>query len=568
MLTAERVAGTAAAAGMSAPVLDDSFDLIVIGAGINGAGIARDAAARGLRVALVEREDIGSGTSNWSGRLIHGGLRYLEQGDVRLVRESLRERERLFRLAPHLVKPVPVMMPFYSYNRRSEWIVRMGMVAYDALSWDKSTASHTVLSREATLRRNPGLDSTSLNGSAVFMDGQVVWSERLCVEVVLSACADGAKLYTHCEVDGLVGDGRTVCGIRFTDRLTGKRHALGARIVVNATGPWVDAVLSNDNRTKRRHIGGTKGSHAVVAPFPGAPGDVVYYESKVDGRLVLVIPWGDRYLLGTTDLRFEAAPETARADASEVSYLLGEVNRLIPRANLQMSDVLYTYSGIRPLPFVPDRSEWKVPRSHVIHDHAPEQQGLLSIIGGKLTTYRSLAEEAVDVVFKQLGRKPPRCTTADTPFLGARVSDWTAFRNHLLAASGLGAAVVDHLISLYGSRAADVVALGHLDPDLLEIVDPVTSTIGAELVFTYRTEFARTLSDVLIRRTIVSHNAALGLDVVDRAADILAADLEWDDARRDREIADYRRYVGRFEVPGDVLASAPPVERRQSTDVA
>ncbi len=566
MVTAERMAGTAADAGV--PMPSGSFDLIVIGAGINGAGIARDAAARGLRVALVEREDVGSGTSNWSGRLIHGGLRYLEQGDVRLVRESLRERERLFRLAPHLVKPVPVMMPLYSYNRRSKWIVRAGMVAYDVLSWDKSTASHTVLSREATLKRNPGLDAANLNGSAVFMDGQVIWSERLCVEVVLSACADGAKLYTHCEVDGLVGDGHTVSGVRFTDRLTGERHALSARIVVNAAGPWVDAVLSNDNRTKRRHIGGTKGSHAVVGPFPGAPSDVVYYESQIDGRLVLVIPWGDRYLLGTTDLRFEAAPETARADTSEISYLLGEVNRLIPQANLRMSDVLYTYSGIRPLPFVPERSEWKVPRSHVIHDHAPEQRGLLSIIGGKLTTYRSLAEEAIDAVFKQLGRKPPRCTTASMPFLGARVSDWTAFRDHLLEASGLGAAIVDHLISLYGSRAADVVALGRHEPALLDLVDPATSTIGAELVFTYRTEFARTLSDVLIRRTIVSHNTSLGLDVVDRAAGILAAHLGWDDARRDREVTDYRRYVERFAVPETGFASDTRTEQRQVADVA
>lgn len=546
----------------------DSFDLIVIGAGINGAGIARDAAARGLRVALIEREDIGSGTSNWSGRLIHGGLRYLEQGDVRLVRESLRERELLFRLAPHLVKPVPVMMPFYGYNRRSSWTVRAGMLLYDMLSWDKSVAWHMVLSREATLKRSPGLDPDRLNGSAVFMDGQVIWSERLCVEVVLSACADGAKLYTHCEVDGLVGDGQTVSGVRFTDRLTGERHALGATIVVNAAGPWVDAVLSNDNRTKRRHIGGTKGSHAVVGPFPGAPKDVVYYESKVDGRLVLVIPWGDQYLLGTTDLRFEAAPETACADASEISYLLGEVNRLIPQANLQMGDVLYTYSGIRPLPFVPDRSEGKVPRSHVIHNHAPEQRGLLSIIGGKLTTYRSLAEEAVDVVFKQLGRKPPRCTTASTPFLGARVSDWAAFRSHLLEASNLDAAVVDHLVSLYGSRAADVVALGRDDPALLDVIDPVTNTIGAELMFSFRSEFARTLSDVLVRRTIVSHNTALGLDVVDRAAGVLAAHLGWDDVRRAREVADYRRYVERYAVPETEPASDARVERRQVADAA
>ena len=482
---------------------------------------------------------------------------------MRLVRESLRERERLFRLAPHLVKPVPVMMPFYGYNKRSKWTVRAGMVAYDVLSWDKSTVSHTVLSRDETLKRSPGLNPDSLNGSAVFMDGQVIWSERLCVEVVLAAHADGAKVYTYCEVDGLIADGETVAGVRYTDRITGKSGALAGRVVVNAAGPWVDAVLARDSRTKRRHIGGTKGSHAVVGRFPGAPDDVVYYESQVDGRLVLIIPWGKQYLIGTTDQRFEGDPETARADASEVQYLLGEVNRLIPQANLQMHDVLYTYSGVRPLPYVPDKSEWNVPRSHVIHDHAPEQRGLLSIIGGKLTTYRSLAEETVDVVYRQLGRKAPRCMTTSTPFVGARAADWTAYRRHLAEASGLETATVDHLVAVYGSRAGDVVALGKAEPALLQRIGNVSEAIGAELLFTYRSEFARTLCDVLTRRMMLSHNAARGLDVVERAAGILAAHEGWDRERTEREVAAYRRYVERFAVP-----EVDGADRRQSADAA
>ena len=281
---------------------------------------------------------------------MHGGLRYLEQGDIRLVRESLREREILFKLAPHLVKPVSLMMPFYSHNRRSSRAVRAAMVAYDVLSWDKSVSTHTVLSREKTLARNPGMNQTGLTGSAIFYDGQVVWSERMCVEVILAAHADSCKVFTHAEVDGLIAEGETVRGIRFTDRLTGERHALGGRIVVNAAGPWVDAVLASDKRIKQRFIGGTKGSHLVVKPFPGAPKDVVYYESHKDGRLVLVIPWGEQYLIGTTDQRFEGDPHAVRADAGEVDYLLGEVNRLVPGAHLQQSDILYTYSGVRPLP--------------------------------------------------------------------------------------------------------------------------------------------------------------------------------------------------------------------------
>ena len=568
--TNDRSANDGSAAAKSPPP-SATFDLIVIGAGINGIGIARDAAARGLSVALVEREDIGSGTSNYSGRLIHGGLRYLEQGDVRLVRESLRERERLFRLAPHLVKPVPLMMPFYQRNRRSSWTIRAGMIAYDILSFDKSTASHFALSRQKTLERFAGMNPEGLTGAVVFMDGQVVWSERLCVELAVAAHADGAKIYTHAEVDGLLYKDQTVCGVRYTDRLTGEAHALGARVVVNAAGPWVDAVLAHDGRTNQRFIGGTKGSHLVVRPFAGAPSDVVYYESQTDGRLVLVIPWGENYLIGTTDQRFEGDPEDARADSSEVAYLLGEVNQLVPQAKLRESDVLYTYSGVRPLPYAPDKSEWNVSRSHVIHDHAPVQSGLLSIIGGKLTTYRSLAEETVDAIFHKLDKKPPRCTTANLPFPGARVSDWDHYRNGLAETSGLPQATVDRLLDIYGSRASDIVALGRDDPALLEPLDPTSPAIGAELVFTYVNEFARTLTDVLVRRTMLGLNAASGSGIVERAADILAARIGWERARRDREVEDYRRYIKRYAVP-----AMPPIggtgaaqtEHRETASIA
>ncbi len=534
---------------ISSPAPNEIFDLIVVGAGINGTGTARDAAARGLRVALVEREDVGSGTSNYSGRLVHGGLRYLEQGDVRLVRESLRERERLFRLAPHLVKPVPLMMPFYRHNKRSKWAIRAAMLAYDALSFDKSTVSHFVLSREDTIKRSPGINQDGLEGAAIFMDGQVVWSERLCVEVALAAQADGVKIYTHAEVDGLITDGQTVKGVRYTDRITGERHALGARIVVNAAGPWVDAVLASDDRIKQRFIGGTKGSHLVMRPFPGAPTDVVYYESHKDGRLVLVIPWGDQIMIGTTDSRYDGDPSDARADASEVEYLLGEVNRLVPNAKLTRDDVLYTYSGVRPLPFVPDKSEWNVSRSHVIKDHAPEHRGLLSLIGGKLTTYRSLAEEATDAVFTQFGMKVPRCLTTSMPFPGARVRDWAEYTDGLVQTSGVSRAVIERLVGIYGSRAGDVLAVGRDDPALLEPLGPGATCIGAELVFTYDNEFCRTLHDVLLRRTMIVHTADNGAGVVDRAADVLAKHLGWGNNRRDSEVADYRRYIERFGKP-------------------
>ena len=537
------------------PQPDGVYDLVVIGAGINGTGIARDAAARGLRVALVEKEDIGSGTSNWSGRLIHGGLRYLEQGDVALVRESLREREILFRLAPHLVKPVPLMMPFYAHNRRSKWAVRAGMIAYDLLSYDKSTVMHRVLSREQTLDRFPQINADGLKGSAVFMDGQVVWSERLCTEVALSARAEGCHIFTHCQVDGFLQAGGVVRGVTFTDALAGTRHSLSASLVINAAGPWVDAVLKGHGAGQKRHIGGAKGSHLVLDPFPGAPRDVVYYESRTDGRLVLIIPWGGRYMIGTTDRKFDDDPDTACADAGEVAYLLGEVNALIPQARLTEADILYTYSGVRPLPYVPAQSEWKVPRSHVIRDHGPECPGLWSIIGGKLTTYRSLAEETVDKVFTRLGRKVPVCTTARLPFPGARVNDRDDYRTRLTANSTLEGATIDRLVNIYGARAGDIVDLARRDPRLQEVLDPETGAIGAELVFTFRTEFCRTLTDALIRRIMVGLNASCGRNALQRAATLLAEDQGWDAARKAQEIEDYLTFIRRFDVP-DTVANA------------
>lgn len=544
------------------------FDLIVVGAGINGVGIARDAASRGLRVALLEKEDIASGTSSWSGRLIHGGLRYLEQRDIRLVRESLRERERLFRLAPHLVRPVPLMMPFYGKNKRSPWMIRSGMIAYDALSWDKTTPRHRILSREETLERFPGMEREGLSGAAVFMDGQVVWSERLCVENALAAHSDGATIRTHAAVDGLLLEDGKVRGVRYTDTTTGARYELRGRIVVNVAGPWVDAVLRNTSRPSQQLIGGTKGSHLIVDPFPGAPSDVVYYESQRDGRLVLVIPWGRRYLIGTTDIRFDGDPSEAHADEEEVDYLLTETNRLIPGAGLTSADVLFTYSGVRPLPYVPEQSEWSVPRSHVIHDHAPDIRGLLSIVGGKLTTYRSLAEETVNRVFGLLGRKPPRCVTQDLPLPGARVADLSRLREELGRASGLSQPIVDRLMEIYGSRALDVWEVGCDSPELLVPFDEDTGAIGAELVFAFREEFARNLTDALMRRTMVGLSADLGLGSVERAAQILARHLDWDANRVANEIEAYRRYVRRFAVPSpkEAIKKASGAEASWSKD--
>lgn len=525
------------------------YDLIVIGAGINGLGIAHDAALRGLRVVLLEQDDLCSGVSAWSGRLVHGGLRYLEHRDFALVRESLRERERLFRLAPHLVKPLRLIMPFYSHNRRPAWLIRLGMIAYDVLSFDKRTGRHQVLSKAATVRRFPGIGQDGLGGAAVFTDGQVEYAERLCVEVALAAAGAGASIRTKARVEEPVLEGGQVVGVRYVDTTTGETHEVRGHVVFNVAGPWIDRVFRRGAPPQPRLNGGTKGSHLVVDPFPGAPQDVVYYESKTDGRLVLVIPWMGRYLIGTTDLRFEEDPSEARCDEDEQRYLLDEVNSLIPQAGLTTAHVLFTYSGVRPLPYAPGVEEWEVPRSHVLHDHAPDLPNLVTVVGGKLTTYRQLAEDAVDDVFRRLGRKAPRCVTANLPFPGA-AGDLDEVRRSLTEDGALTALTADRLVALYGSRALDVVEEASADPALLEVVHPATGAIGAELVFAVRHELARTLTDVLARRVLLAFEPGHALEILDQVVALLGERLAWDTDRRKAEVAEYVEWLDHLAVPG------------------
>ncbi|HET9826990.1 MAG TPA: glycerol-3-phosphate dehydrogenase [Nocardioidaceae bacterium] len=524
------------------------FDLVVVGAGINGLGIARDAAARGVRVALLEQDDICSGVSAWSGRLVHGGLRYLEHRDFALVRESLRERERLFRLAPHLVKPLRLLMPLYSHNKRPAWMIRLGMVAYDVLSFDKRTGRHEVLDKDATLRRFPGIAQRGLAGAVVFTDGQVEYAERLCVEVAVAAAGDGAVIRTKARVEEpILEDGR-IAGVRFRDTTTDRLHEVHAPVVLNVAGPWIDRIFRCGAPPQPRLNGGTKGSHLVVDRFPGAPSDVVYYESKTDGRLVLVIPWMGRYLIGTTDIRFDEDPGEARCDEDEMTYLLDEVNQLIPQARLTPDDVLFTYSGVRPLPYAPDVEEWEIPRSHVLHDHAPDLPGLVTVVGGKLTTYRQLAQDAVDDILKRLGRKKLRSVTAGLPLPGA-VGDLGQARDFLVH-TDISPRTADRLVALYGGRSLDVVALALQDRELLTVLHEGTGALGAELVFAIRHEFARTLTDVLARRMLLAFEPDHGLEVAERAAALLGERLGWDQDRQTAEVAEYRDWLSRLAVPG------------------
>lgn len=524
------------------------FDIVIVGAGINGLGIARDAARRGLRAIVVEQDDICSGVSAWSGRLAHGGLRYLEHRDFALVRESLRERECMIRLAPHLVKPLRLIMPLYAHNRRPAWLIRLGMIVYDILSFDKRTGGHEVLNLDATRRRFPGIAPGGLGGATVFTEGQVEYAERLCVELAVAAAADGAVIRTKSRVEEPILENGRLVGVTYRDLTTDRLEDVRAPIVLNVAGPWIDRIFQRGAPPQPRLNGGTKGSHLIVDPFPGAPKDVVYYESKTDGRLVLVIPWMGRYMIGTTDLRFDDDPDEARCSPAEMNYLLNEVNQLIPEAHLKPDQVLYTFSGVRPLPYAPGVVEAKIPRSHVLHDHAPSLPGLITVVGGKLTTFRQLAQDAVDDVFRRLGRKAPACTTAKLPFPGAVFDAATLQRD--LTRHGLSEKTAARLMGLYGARARDVVAEAKSNPGLLKVVHEGTGAIGAEMVFAMRREFAQSLADVMARRVLLAFAPGHGLESINGIADLLAQTFKWDSERRAAEIKGYETWLSHLAVPG------------------
>ena len=547
---------------------DYTFDVIVIGAGINGAGIARDAAMRGLKVLLLDKGDISSGTTSWSGRLIHGGLRYLEHYEVSLVRESLRDRERLLRTAPHLVKPLGFLVPIYDYMKRGPLVIRLGMIAYDVLSFDKSMANHRMFSPEEVLEREPGLNPEGLEGAAFYYDAQAEYAERVAVENAISAHEHGAIVLTYAKVERLLVESGAVTGVQFVDVLGGGMHEARAPVTVNVAGPWVDEVLEGMGYPESRMMGGTKGSHIIVDHFLGAPkGETLYVEARKDGRPYFINPWNGRYLIGTTDIRYEGDLDYVTADDEEIDYLIDETNRLIPRARLTREDVLFTYSGVRPLPYSPEGEEGGITRSHVVYDHGegrsaaggrlevqgggPGVEGLLSIVGGKLTTYPTLSRQTVDIVYKKLNLKAPESRTGHVPLPGGATSDFDAFAAEFKVTSGLADELSERLLRLYGARAPEVLEMAGDDPSLRKPLGPSATVesglIGAEILYAFRRELAQTLSDVLLRRTMVGMGPMVGLDVDEAAAQVAVRYLGWDEEHAEHEVQDFRSFVKRFK---------------------
>jgi glycerol-3-phosphate dehydrogenase len=517
-------------------------DLLVIGGGITGAGIARDAAMRGLRTILVEQHDLAWGTSSRSSRLIHGGLRYLEQGALHLVIESTRERRTLLSIAPHLVRPLPFIFPIHRKGRLFWWRLAAGMWLYDLLALFRNVRWHRMLGKRGVLRAEPLLRAMDLVGGARYYDAQCD-DARLVLATARSAILHGALVSNYMRVEQLeVVDGR-VRGARVLDRLTGEQGRIRATTVVNATGPWCDRIRRLEFPHATPLLRPTKGVHVLVPRSRLGNNQALTITSPIDDRVMFILPWGELSIIGTTDTDSTASPESLTAEATEVLYLLRSANSYFPNARLTEEDVVGSFAGLRPLLATGDgRQASRVSREHRI---VQGPNGMWTIAGGKLTTYRRMAKELVDHVVKELhksfGRpRYPRAATDEEPLPGGEAGDLEEFRRSGMEL-GIPAETVEHVLSHFGTEAAAVFNLAREDRTLLEPLDPEHPAIRAEVIHSVRRELALTVEDMLVRRIHLYYEARdHGMAAAEPVAELMAKELGWPEEERNRQVEQYR----------------------------
>lgn len=485
----------------------EEFDLLVIGGGINGAGIARDAAMRGFRVALVEKGDFASGTSSKSSKLIHGGIRYLQMGDLRLVRTACRERDLLRRrLAPHLVQPLAFLFPVYSGDPVGLLALTAAMWLYDTLAIFRNIRRHRMLTRRRALALEPNLRAEGLRGAALYYDC-FTDDARLTLETVLAAEEEGAITINYLELQDFVKEGGRLVGAHLRDRLGGLELEVRAHRVVNATGPWADRVRRLDDPAAKPCLRLTKGAHVVVARERVGHTQAVVMHSPRDRRILFAIPWGAHSIIGTTDTDFTGEPDEAVPDEADVQYLLEAANWFFPAAKLRPADVVSSYAGLRPL--VASDNEENPSAVSREEEILQSLSGLITLAGGKLTTYRWVAEEVVRLVTRQLGttsRVRRSSATAGKPLPGGWASDPARIARELVSGNGYGLSreQINHLVWRYGSRTQEVVGLLRDDGDLKQMLVPGMPDIWAEAAFAVQSEMAVRSEDILFRRTHVA----------------------------------------------------------------
>ena len=541
-------------------------DLLVIGGGITGAAVARDAALRGFRTALVDAGDFGGGTSSCSSRLIHGGLRYLESYSFGLVFEASRERRTLLRIAPHLVRSLRFLFPLYEGGRVPSWKLRAGMWLYDALAAFRNVHWHRWLPPAKALAAEPGLRDRDLRGAALYWDAQTD-DARLVVATLRSAAQAGALAANYVAATSFIRAEGRIVGAVVRDHFTGEENLVRALTVVNATGPWVDRVRRLDDGAAKPLLRPSKGAHAIVRREKLGLHDAITLSSPIDGRIMFVLPWNDLAYIGTTETEETVTPEDVRATGEDVTYLLRSANAMFPRARLTPNDVLATWAGVRPL-LAPDRS---LPAGRVSREHriVESPSGLITVAGGKLTTFRVMGRDATDLVAKRLRRidgrpLPPRPATDQMPLPGGEIAALDVMMQSVRMKE-LPAVTARHLVDSYGTESAAILNLVAKNKVLGGPLVAGRPEIRAEVVYAVEREMAMRVSDVLIRRLHLfyedpQHGAGVAANVARKMAELLG----WSSTREDDEIGAYleevrksREFLREVGRPSQVATVAP-----------
>ncbi len=536
----------------------ETFDVAIIGGGISGAAVARDAAMRGLRTAMVDKGDFACATSSHSSKLIHGGLRYLPQARLRLVYHALRERERLRHVtAPHLVHPLKFLFPFYRGRRPSRTAVCAGLILYDLFARTAPDEKHRWLDRNGVRLCEPALRPEGLVGGAIYLDAMGD-DARITLENVLDAAYRGAAVANYVTAEGFSHSGRRITALYARDLESGAQFELRARVFVNAAGPWVDEIRRLDDQGCGRLVRLTKGVHLIIeSSHLPARNSLVLTDDR--NRIIFLIRQDNYVLIGTTDTDFEGDCEPAGANPEDAEYLLDIINQSIPGARLRQDDVASSFAGLRALRISRHLQPSSVAREEVI---AVSRSGLITVAGGKLTTHREIAERVVNRVMTMLGRTIEKSPTLTEPLPGARGLAPT--RGSL---GELPPELQQVLIARYGTRAEIVARIAAERSELAQRLAPETPAIAAEVIHAVRNEFARSVADFIARRTAMTWRApAAALRSAPPVTRLMAQELGWDSERERRELELFVDYLNHRRLHVSHAESSRNFHRLQHSD--
>lgn len=546
-----------------AELSNNTYDVLIVGGGIYGAWTALDAALRGLSVALVEKGDFGSATSSNSLKVIHGGLRYLQHADFRRLRRSIRERTTLMKIAPHIVHPLPFLIPTYGHFMRSKEIMSLALMINDVVGFDrnrnKDPEKHLpgghVVSREECLRLLPGIDDKGLTGGAIWYDGQMYSSERMLLSVLRSAERAGAILANYVKVIGFLDGKNRITGVKAKDMFTEEEFNIRAKIIVNTSGPWIDQVLRSLNGYHNNQRFLPSKTMNLVVKRQLIPTYAVGVSSKFEfrdkgaivnkgSRLLFIVPWREFSLIGTVHTPYYGSPDEFRVTEEDIQKFIMEINEAYPPAALQRNDIPFFHGGLLPINESSASGEVSLVKEYRIYDHKKEDgiDRLVSVVGVKYTEARDVAEKAVDLVFKKLGINSPGSLTATKPIYGGQIDLFNDFIAQEMAKklNGLSVEIIRHLIYNYGSEYAQVLRYIDENPDWKQTVADTSQVIKAEVIHGIREEMAEKLADVVLRRTDLGSAGDPGDGALKTCAALMAKELDWDAVRVRREIEEVK----------------------------